>query len=423
MNQDKKNILKRAIRRKVFSGSELLRKKNKENNIVIIPSKKYPTEIINRERTKYIRINEEDIKEDIDNLLSMMLGMDEPNEENIEDELRHSYKLNKELDGIEIDIPDNIEDLPINLKEVTEDEYEDEERKEEENHTIVDDLDKLDIRDFAAYTKKLIKEADVIGESKDLDGEPKKDIVEEEIEQSLKEVEQIGDNKTFGDNVVNNYIKSNLPLANKLAKSLIKALKGKNGKSKSINPSKRISSRDVILDRDKIYITKKMNQGKEIEMNLMIDMSGSMGGTPVNNAVLITYIFNQLAKQGLVKMNVIYSSSRARDCIKLPVKDSDILCRKHVFGDEGLRKSSETYVKILQNKNLICITDADIVDEPINKKFWQKNRIVSTGIYVTDMFKEQLKIKNKGLLKWFNHAIARPNIESLIQTLIRIGLS
>jgi len=215
-------------------------------------------------------------------------------------------------------------------------------------------------------------------------------------------------------------LKKDLIKMKKLAKTLIKALKGKDGKSMSITPSKKLSMRSLSLDRDKVYIRKKSNTGHKIKLNLLIDMSGSMYGEPIRNAMYIVYLFNQLAKQNLVDMHVLYSSDIAREKLKLPVKDEEIISRVYVKNNEGLKNTSEKHVNILKNINLICITDGRITDQPINKQFWSRNKIISTGVYVKET-KEYTKYSSS-LHKWFNHSFVRPSVEELVNTLIRVGL-
>jgi len=283
---DKFNQLKRAVRRKVFSGSYLLEKSNK-NGLEIIPSKKYHTQILQRGKTKYVRINEKDIDENIDNLLSLMIGMDEPDEESYKDEVYNSVKINKELDGLEVDTPDELEELPIKVVTKSEDESKAEEEKEEENCSLYDDTTSEATSKIAKEIKNMLADEP----SEDKEAEPAEINRPEDLmdsEPSLRELNQTDTYSAFiDDRNIHENISKQLPLANKLAKQLIKAFKGRDGKSKSISPSKRISSRDLILGRDKVYITKKLNEGKKIKMNLLIDMSGSMYGEPITNAALV----------------------------------------------------------------------------------------------------------------------------------------
>ena len=428
---DKQSVLKRAIRRKVFSGSFLLDKNNREYDLDVLLSKKYPTQVVIDEKHKYIRINEKDIEpKTIDNLLSTMLGMfnEVTNSDEFEKELENSVVLNKKLDNLDIDTTQVREIITLN-------------KKVDKPSTKEGDFTEKDtelMEDMSEEVNKDLKEAirgygSTVTTDKDSDEDIKIDEEEEleDIEPNLEKIEQ----KSSSDNFIvedtsqllnkiylnsTEQLKKDLSKMKKLSKTLIKALKGKDGKSMSITPSKKLSMRSLALDRDKVYIRKKSNTGHKIKLNLLIDMSGSMYGEPIRNAMYIIYIFNQLAKQGLVDMHVLYSSSYTREEIKLPVKDEEIISRVYTRGDEGLRKTSESYVNILKNINLICITDGQITDQPISKQFWSKNKIISTGVYVKET-KEYTKFSSS-LDKWFNHSFVRPSVEELVNTLVRIGL-
>jgi hypothetical protein len=78
---EKKSLFQSAIRKKIFAGSELMKEALKNTNFVL--SKQFPTQVINIENRRYIRINENDIEEkSIDSLLSTMLGIKEFKEKN-----------------------------------------------------------------------------------------------------------------------------------------------------------------------------------------------------------------------------------------------------------------------------------------------------------------------------------------------------
>jgi hypothetical protein len=156
-------------------------------------------------------------------------------------------------------------------------------------------------------------------------------------------------------------------------------------------------------------------------MNFLIDCSGSMSGEPIKNAVAITYIFNQLAKAGHLQMTVLYSESSNNYKLELPVDDSEILSLHLTGGAEGLTRTINKHVDNIRGVNMICLTDGNLADEGIDKKFWDKNRIVTTGVYVNKKAKSLTEYTGN-LNKWFNHSLVRRDVNELIQALIRIGL-
>jgi len=244
--------------------------------------------------------------------------------------------------------------------------------------------------------------------------------VEQELEQTLDEVKTHA-GKSYFHAEESMFNAEELNELKKQANTLLKAFRGKKGRTKRLSPSKRISARDMSLDKDKVYISKFTGEGKFIHMNFLIDCSGSMSGYPMRNAVAITYIFNQLAKAGHLKMTVLYSESSHNHKIVLPVEDSEILSLHLTGGSEGLTRTINEHVACIKNTNMICLTDGNLADEGIDKKFWDKNKMVTTGVYVNKKAKKLTEYTGS-LNKWFNHSIVRADVKELIQALVRIGL-
>jgi hypothetical protein len=242
----------------------------------------------------------------------------------------------------------------------------------------------------------------------------------EEVEQALDRVSQYENASGFssGTSILR---KDDLLVLNALSKKLLRAFKGNISKQKSITPKKHLNSKGLAMDTDKIYITKKANNGKHIKFNLVVDMSGSMSGSPMRNAVSLLYLFNKLAQEGYVTGSIIYSTTKEHYKITMPVPDAEILSLNHTRSAEGLADTVAYYQDILKNTNLICITDGDIVDTPIDKEFWLRNKIVSTGVYVNSSVENVSEYTGK-LDKWFTHSLIRQNLEDLIELLVRIGL-
>ena len=71
--------LKAAVRGLVFTGDPILRE-NLIKGTQILHSKEYPTQVFNLKGTKYIRVNQEDIKrlddQELEDLLKFMLSSD-----------------------------------------------------------------------------------------------------------------------------------------------------------------------------------------------------------------------------------------------------------------------------------------------------------------------------------------------------------
>ena len=463
---EKEQIFKSALRQQILGRSHLIQKELAKGTRFIY-SEEYPTQVLNTTLGRFIRINCSDIDEDnISNVLKLMMGID-------------SYYTIPEHtttneDGIEEVVPEetqNISDVltqAINKVKTTDfidlgtfdpelsDEYgEDYEPESDEvikydsfgnpveptfnlvpqlvhlKSDVVDheefDPSKLDISDEAPemssgdsdLTSEASSLASVMGD-KDSDSTPdsKSDTVN--IEQALTDLPRFYNVSKFHSNT-SILTKQDLLKLQPKVKQLLKAFQGKGNQIKIVTPTKRMSSKDIATDRDKCYIRKTGDKGKHINLNFLIDMSGSMGGSPVKNAVKLVYLFNQLAKEGYVKMSVLYSTTNTNYRLDLPATDAEILALNKVQSAEGLAKTIHAHADVIRGVNTICLTDGDIVDEAIDKGFWAKHRSISTGIYVNSSLTSYTEYTGK-LNKWFNHSIVRKSLDELIEWLIRTGL-
>ena len=463
---EKEQIFKSALRQQILGRSHLIQKELAKGTRFIY-SEEYPTQVLNTTLGRFIRINCSDIDEDnISNVLKLMMGID-------------SYYTIPEHtitneDGIEEVVPEetqNISDVlsqALNKVKATDfidlgtfdpelkDEYgEDYEPESDEvikydsfgnpvetifnlvpqlvhlKPDVVDheefDPSKLefneDIPEMSSGDSDLTSEASslasVMGD-KDSSSSPdsKSDTVN--IEQALTDLPQYYNVSKFHSNT-SILTKQDLLKLQPKVKQLLKAFQGKGNQIKIVTPTKRMSSKDIATDRDKCYIRKTGDKGKHINLNFLIDMSGSMGGSPVKNAVKLVYLFNQLAKEGYVKMSVLYSTTNTNYRLDLPATDAEILALNKVQSAEGLAKTIHAHADVIRGVNTICLTDGDIVDEAIDKGFWAKHRSISTGIYVNSSLTSYTEYTGK-LNKWFNHSIVRKSLDELIEWLIRTGL-
>lgn len=457
-HKEKEAEFKSALRRAILSRSNLIRNELKRGTRFVY-SEQYPTQVLNTKIGRFIRINASDINEDtIDNLLKLMMGIDTyikmPKREAVdehgatytipEETQEISEVLSKAVDKVKaldytdlnmseeeegniltydsfhnitglhgINLEPQLIHLPSKLDEV-EEEF-DPSKIEPADESLTEDSSATDMTESC---KTLAAASDSDGDGKS----PDKMKVHQEIlvEQSLKDVEQFKGISKFhsGKSILT---KQDLIKLEPKVKQLLKAFQGVGGQEKLVTPTKRMSSKDIASDRDKCYIRKTGTKGKHIKMNLLIDMSGSMSGNPVKNAVRLVYLFNQLAKKEYVTMSVLYSTTSSNFKITLPISDAEVLSLCQVQSAEGLAKTIHAHADTIRGVNTICITDGDIVDEPINKLFWAKHRSISTGVYVNPSVKDYREYSGK-LNKWFNHSVVRKSLDELIEWLIRVGL-
>lgn len=461
-NKEKEAEFKSALRRAILSKSNLIRNELKRGTRFVY-SEQYPTQVLNTKLGRFIRINASDIDEGtIDNLLKLMMGIDTyikmPKREAV-DEHGATYTIPEEtqeisevlskavdkvkaLDYTDLNMSDsdNFEEgniltydsfhnitglrginlepqlihLPSKLEEV-EEEF-DPSKIEPADESLTEDSSATDMTESCKTLAAAASDSDGEGKSPDKMKVPQEILVE----QALNDIEQYKGISKFHSNR-SILTKQDLIKLEPKVKQLLKAFQGVGGQEKLVTPTKRMSSKDIASDRDKCYIRKTGTKGKHIKMNLLIDMSGSMSGDPVKNAVRLVYLFNQLAKKGYVTMSVIYSTTSSNFKITLPISDAEVLSLCQVQSAEGLAKTIHAHADTIRGVNTICITDGDIVDAPIDKMFWAKHKSISTGVYVNPSVKDYREYSGK-LNKWFNHSVVRKSLDELIEWLIRVGL-
>lgn len=471
-NKEKEAEFKSALRRAILSGSNLIRNELKRGTRFVY-SEQYPTQVLNTRLGRFIRVNESDIDPDtIDNLLKLMMGIDTyitmPEREAIDESTGSTITIPAETQDLSevlskaVDKVKTIDYIDLNMSDL--DDFNDEDdyeyAKEEGNiltydsfHNITGlhginlepqlihlpskldeveeefDPSKIEPADESltedSSATDMTESCETLAAAADSDGDgksPDKMKIPQEIlvEQALNDIEQYKGISAFHSNK-SILTKQDLIKLEPKVKQLLKAFQGVGGQEKLVTPTKRMSSKDIASDRDKCYIRKTGTKGKHIKMNLLIDMSGSMSGDPVKNAVRLVYLFNQLAKKEYVTMSVLYSTTSTNFKITLPISDAEVLSLCKVQSAEGLAKTIHAHADTIRGVNTICITDGDIVDEPIDKMFWAKHKSISTGVYVNPSIKDYREYSGK-LNKWFNHSVVRKSLDELIEWLIRVGL-
>ena len=465
---EKEELFRSALRQQILGRSQLARKELSRGTKFLY-SEQYPTQVLNTQLGRFIRINQADINEDsISNLLKVMMAMDSyytiP-EHTVQDEDGNDIVVPEETQDL-IEVIDNAVDtvLKVDFTDVAEfdSDYADMSKGDEEI-AYEDDLfqydkygnirgltfniqpqvvhkstgsadatefdpSKLEILDETVssdttssdITEEASSLADAMGDDKGSTTTKDKHSLITQVEQAFEDLPQYKNISRFHSEKSILTKKDILALQPKV-KQLLKAFKGTGDQIKKVSPTKRISSKDIACDRDKCYVKKADSKGKHIKLNFLIDMSGSMGGSPVKNAVRLVYLFNQLAKEGYVTMSVLYSTTSTNYKLDLPATDAEILSLCRTQSAEGLAKTIHAHADTIRGTNTICLTDGDIVDEKIDKMFWAKHKSISTGVYVNKSLSSYTEYTGK-LNKWFNHSVVRKSLDELIEWLIRVGL-
>lgn len=222
---------------------------------------------------------------------------------------------------------------------------------------------------------------------------------------------------------INIKLKKEEPHLKALANQIAKSFKGRISRLNTVAPSKRLNTKALTSDvSEKIYRNKKGENGKFLNVNLVIDMSGSMGGTPVENALKMVYIFNEIANQGYLEGSVIWSQSNGSCKVDFPMPRDFILRMNAVNNGEGLGKNMEKYKDVLKSSDSnICMTDGNLCDDPILKSMYEKEKIEVIGVYV-NKDAEDLTEYTGSLNRWFTKSIVRRNIDELAEKLIQFSL-
>lgn len=209
-----------------------------------------------------------------------------------------------------------------------------------------------------------------------------------------------------------------------MARKLVKSFKGYQGRLSTTNPTKRLRNKAIASElSDKIYENKRAMNGKKLEnVNFMIDMSGSMSGEPIRNAMEILLTFNHIAKAGYLTGHIIYSETHKRCMIPMPVQDS-LLKKMYSTGEaEGLQYSLKKYINTLKDSSILfCITDGQICDEPIDKNLYSRYKFKTVGVYVNSKAKD-LSEYTGSLNRWFDISLVRRDVPSLIDKIINLSL-
>lgn len=363
-----------------------------------------------------------DAEEYMDNLLKLAttsLDFNEfkPTQDNIE--LFEETKRNryKQITGEEIELSDYVYEARASTGDADKDSKEDE--KDIKEGSPEDSISKITERGMS-------DKDDIYGNSEveitNTRSEREYKFEDTELNPDSKfEINSENDNEFFSDYIAmtehrENELKS-------LSKRIVKSFNGRISKLNTSNPSKKIRCKVLSTDTtEKIYQNKRGENGKHLKVNLIIDMSGSMNGKPVENAVEMIYIFNELALSKKLTGCVIWSESSNRAKSTFPMPRDFIKRMLNTGGSEGLGRNLKHYIKELREADEnICMTDGQLCDDAILKSFYEKEKIRITGVYVNEDAKDLTEYTGS-LDRWFTRSLVRRNMEELTEKLIQLGL-
>ncbi len=203
------------------------------------------------------------------------------------------------------------------------------------------------------------------------------------------------------------------------------SIQGSDGdKSNSIAPAKRLNMRNIITEAsEKEYITNKGEEGKNIKINMIIDRSGSMNGSPTYNSNLIIMALNNLSfKYPELDVSIIYSCTGSNFKIDLPVHEPDseqVWTLDGHGGAEGLHRTmTEHFARLKESDINLVYTDGSIQDDAIDKKYMESQEVELIGLYTNADFKAEDVMKHyEKCQKYFTKTIIREEALSLVNEL------
>ena len=184
-------------------------------------------------------------------------------------------------------------------------------------------------------------------------------------------------------------------------------------KYNSIIPSKKLNIRNYTLGSDKLFKKTQHENGKSEKLSVILDCSGSMSGSHLYAGKEFLIVINRLAKQGLIRGNIILTESLEQVLLPMPV-DEKVISTIRTGGGEGFKKTIEKYGKILQESEKVFIfTDGEIGDIP-DSDYNRKLGIKTYGLYVGE------KDQTEQLRKYSDEAISKTTLEDVINELLKI---
>jgi len=206
-----------------------------------------------------------------------------------------------------------------------------------------------------------------------------------------------------------------------LVDALYESLVGRLGKKNSQSPAKRLNKRNVASDiSDNIYVSTDPVGGKNLNINVIIDTSGSMAGHYIDDAVYITYVFNELARRGVVKGNIMLSCKSASGMWEMPMNKTMLHGIVAHNGGEGFRHTMGLrYKEMIAADYNVAITDGQLTDGHIDLAAFEASGIFVTGMYVKrGIDNKNLTRYTNGLNKWFSKSIVRGSVDEAIYSVV-----
>jgi hypothetical protein len=311
------------------------------------------------------------------------------------------------------------------------------------DYRILESIDGFNYSDTFDFREITLKEAEkteesesseptsetAVGESEESEEKSEEESVEKTLQQldgSIQEhVIEGGDAKYFFRNdyktiePTSELGKQIEPLARRLASKL----KGRYGKESTMNTSKKLNVKNFVRKDPRIYKRKTdLARGKKVKLNMILDCSGSMGGQYIQNSVAICMIVDKIAREEKsIDGKIILSAGEGSVVLDIGKTNIDKMINHiHAFsGSEGIANTLVEHVDILSKATYnICVSDAQITDDPINKKHYESRNVFIDGIYIGKIGESTKKRHIEHMEQYFSRGHILDNVEDAIEYII-----
>lgn len=192
-----------------------------------------------------------------------------------------------------------------------------------------------------------------------------------------------------------------------LAERLRREFKTRRGWESTANVTRRLHTRRLALDADRIYRERTLSAISKIKIAAVLDLSGSMSDEPSVAMRIMVTALSMLTARGFVEGTVTLSVNSVTETFCLPLSDKQIAKLEGYGSRENLATTFRRIEGILKDADLVmCITDGNITDGPVDVARLAQRGIKCLGVYVGT--------RGVNLSAWFAQYLARPSVQELI---------
>ena len=184
-------------------------------------------------------------------------------------------------------------------------------------------------------------------------------------------------------------------------------------------PSKRINTKRLAANTDKIYKRKKHELTCKKNVCIVLDLSSSMGAV-IKPMRLLLDVLNKMVKKNimdaiLILSGVSHTEGSMYEVLPMPLQDATI---QHISPDyiaEGLEYTFSSNIDLLKRADYVWVfTDGMISDGPLDKKKYHRYGIKIHAFYIGD------KIYAQAMQDSFDHVICESSVQALAERVFEL---